>query len=162
MDLPGRAPLTVRRALAAALVAAAVAGCAGPGPVAVPPAADAGPAAAARCAALHQKLPKKVGDLTRRRTEPSSDRTAAWGDPAVVLRCGVVRPAGYRPELTPLAEVNGVGWYQHIAGATIEWVAVDRPVYVQLDVPRSYEAHAAFLVDLAGPIAATLPRRTPG
>ena len=122
-----------------------------------PPPPD--PAAARLCAELHGRLPDKLGDLARRRTDPVSDRTAAWGTRPVVLRCGVPAPEGYRPELTSLAEVNGIGWYQHIAGATIEWVAVDRPVYVQLDVPRSYEGHGTLLVDLAGAITAALPKR---
>lgn len=136
---------------------ATLAGC-GPGPVRViPPTAE--PAGSRLCAALHDTLPKKVGDLGRRRTQPSSNRTAAWGKPAVVLRCGVGPPEGYRPEVATVAEVNGVSWYQHIAGATIEWVVVDRPVHVELAVPRTYGGQGAFLADLTAAITATLPKR---
>lgn len=141
----------------AATAATTAAGC-GPGPVRVtPPTAE--PDAAGVCAALHARLPEKVGDQRRRRTEPPSDRTAAWGDPATVLRCGVGRPEGYRPKLSPIIEVSGVTWYQHIAGATIEWVAVDRPAYVELSIPRTYDGQGAFLVDLAPSITATLAKR---
>ncbi len=143
-----------------ALAVAGLVGC-GPGPVRVnPPTAE--PAATKLCAALHERLPKKIGDLGRRRTEPSSDRTAAWGQPAVVLRCGVGTPENFRPASTPVAEVNGVSWFQHIAGATIEWVVVDRPVHVELAVPRTYDGQGAFLADLSPPITAALPERPPG
>jgi len=141
----------------AGLVTAALAGC-GPGPVRVtPPTAE--PAGSQLCTTLHDRLPKKVGDLDQRRTEPPSSRTAAWGEPAVVLRCGVGPPEGYRPQVATVAEVNGVSWYQHIAGATIEWVVVDRPVHVELAVPRTYDGQGAFLADLTAAITATLPKR---
>lgn len=167
MDLPGGAPLTCygRRTRTASgvvigLAAVLLAGCS-PGPVRVgPPGTE--PAGTPLCAALHARLPAKVGDLDRRRTEPASDRTAAWGEPAVVLRCGVGVPEGYRPEVASVIEVNGVSWYQHIAGATIEWVVIDRAVYVELAVPRSYDGQGALLADLAGAITTALPKRPPG
>jgi len=140
-------------------VAASLTACA-PGPVPVtPPTAE--PAGAQLCAALHARLPQKVGDLGRRRTEPSSTRTAAWGKPPVVLRCGVAPPEGYRPDVASVTEVDGVGWFQHIAGATIEWIVVDRPVHVELAVPRTYDGQGAFLADLSAAINATLPKRSP-
>ncbi len=142
------------------MAAASLAGCS-PGPVKIaPPAAE--PAGSQLCAALHDRLPKRVGDLERRRTEPSSNRTAAWGEPAVVLRCGVGPPEGFRPEVASVVEVNGVSWYQHIAGATIEWVVVDRPVHVELAVPRTYDGQGAILADLTVAITTTLPKRPVG
>ncbi|MDQ6651053.1 MAG: DUF3515 domain-containing protein, partial [Actinomycetota bacterium] len=89
--------------------------------------------------------------VDRRAVDPASPRSAAWGKRAVVLRCGVDRPAGYRAGVEPV-EVDGVAWFQHLAGDVVEWTAVDRPVYVELTVPATYSAQGGFLVALAGPI----------
>ncbi len=130
----------------------------GPVPVAVPVTAASGAAATgAACAALARALPERLGGQLRRRTSPASARVAAWGSPPVVLRCGVGRPPGYRPpDVIPVA-VDDVAWYQHIGGRSVQWVTVDRAVYVELDVPKSYDAQAGFLVDMGAAIRTTLP-----
>src|SRR3954454_19599598 len=71
-----------------------LAGCSGPGAVDVAassPPPD--PAVRAMCHALLDDLPDTVADdLSSRDVSPPDARAAAWGDPAVVLRCGVRRP----------------------------------------------------------------------
>lgn len=155
MDLPGRPSLTAR--LVAAVAATSFATSCSPGPVSVSaPTAEA--AAGPLCARLHARLPAQLGGLARRRTEPPSDRTAAWGRPAIALRCGVSGPPDFQPQLTPVAEVNGISWYQTLAGSTVQWICVDRPVHVELDIPTAYAGQGGFLADLAGAISATLPK----
>ncbi len=97
--MPRRPPV----ALLLAAGALALAGCTssdpapserpggGPVDVALPP---ADPEAVQVCAALAARLPDALGDDLARR-EVSSDplRSAAWGDPAITLACGVP-PAG--------------------------------------------------------------------
>jgi hypothetical protein len=123
-------------------------------PVAVPD----GPAVG--CARLHAGLPSSLAGRGARDVMPSSRRTAAWGSPAVTLRCGVQRPAGLRKE-SQLVVVDGVGWYLRSDDAPYVFTAVDRITYVEvrvpLGVPRS-EATAP-LADLAAPLKSALPPR---
>lgn len=58
------------------------------------------------CAPMMVALPDSLADAKRRST--SSQATAAWGDPAVVLlRCGVQVPG---PTTDRCVTVNGVDW----------------------------------------------------
>jgi len=77
----------------------------------------------------------------RRLVSPAAALGAAWGDPAIVLRCGV--PA---PDLSATAEcleANGVGWYVATdaedpeADATVT-AAGYRPV-VTVDIPGDHQ-----------------------
>ncbi|GAC1329934.1 MAG: hypothetical protein NVSMB13_17780 [Mycobacteriales bacterium] len=136
---------------ALSLLLAACSGTPAPVPVAVPTAG--GPAADAACARLTAALPTLlVKGVERRSVQPPSTRTAAWGTRPVVLRCGVDRPEGYRAGVEPV-EVNGVAWYQHLAGSVVEWTAVDRPLYLELTVPATYADQGSFLVELAAPVS---------
>ena len=54
-------------------------------------------------------LPHRVSERARRETK-GSPLGAAWGDPAIVLRCGVGTPEGYEPG-SPCQRVNGVDWF---------------------------------------------------
>ncbi len=52
------------------------------------------------------RLPDAIGELQRRSVDAQS--TAAYGDPtAVIVRCGLARPA---PSVLPCATVDGVDW----------------------------------------------------
>jgi hypothetical protein len=76
-------------------------------------------------------------DLPPRRTQTDSALVRAWGDPSVVLRCGVVRPAGLQPAASAqLVEIDGVNWLpDQTSGATV-FTSVDRAVYVEVSVPK--------------------------
>ncbi len=142
------------------LTGIALAGC---GPAAAPvrvmlPDPPPEAAEAAACERLVAALPAELDDREQRETQPRSPLVRAWGEEPVVLTCGVERPEGYRPPAVSPYGVNGVQWYHHIAGDTIEWYPVDRTVYLRLDVPRDVEA-ASLLVALAEPIKRTLPAR---
>ncbi|MFN2494351.1 MAG: DUF3515 domain-containing protein [Pseudonocardiaceae bacterium] len=119
-------------------------------------------ATSADCGRLLAALPDELdGDLARRQlAAPVPSGTAAWGDPPVVLRCGLDRPA----ELTAtswLLDVSGVAFLQlsqlSDAGIT-SWVAVDRPVYVVVTMPA--DAGSGPLQQLAEVISDTLPPAT--
>jgi hypothetical protein len=109
--------------------------------------------------ALPDQLDSPQGDLDKRATTPRSTRTAAWGDPAVVLRCGVRRPPGYQTGAQTVG-VNGVDWFQHIGRHRVTWTAVGRSPRVQLRVPKSYPSQGGFLVQL-GKIVQRLSPMTP-
>jgi len=104
-----------------------------------------GAADAARCSALHKALPSTLLGQDSRRTSPSSDTTAAWGKPPVVLRCGVGTPAVLDPKSAtydPTAQaedINGVCWVDEKAadGAT-RFTTVKQRTYVEVTVPSAY------------------------
>jgi uncharacterized protein DUF3515 len=122
--------------------------------VAAPPAQ---PAAGQRaCRQLISALPTELGDRPARPVDSSSPYVVAWGDPAVVLRCGVARP----PSFISTADVqliNGVTWFAERRGQTTAWTVVDRPVYVEVLVPAA-DASAP-VARLSTPITAALRPR---
>ncbi|GAA3951215.1 hypothetical protein GCM10023085_37320 [Actinomadura viridis] len=133
------------------------AGC-GAGAVRVPvPAPDA--AGARLCAGL--RLPEKVHGLERRDTDPESPLTAAWGSPAIALRCGVPRPAALVPT-SQLVTVNGVDWFGQPADRPVTFTAVARQVYVEVTVPPKYSPPGDVLVELGAAISATIPKKPEG
>ena len=125
-----------------------------PVPVSVPPGAGS-----AACLRLYDALPGELDGHDRRETAPPSQRTAAWGDPPLRLRCGVGRPA----ELTRTAEllvVDGVDWFLVERSSAYEFTTVGRQAYVELSVPRATPRARATapLVDLAAAIRGTVRR----
>ena len=120
------------------------------------------------CAALLEALPDTVADdLSSRDVSPSDALAAAWGDPAVVLRCGVPRPAAM-VRTSACFEVNGVGWLatqdgREVTGdapvdGTLTFTTIGRAAYVEVTVPAMDDHQPAdVLPALAGPIDQTIP-----
>jgi len=101
-------------------------------------AVDAPDAASVACASLMAALPDPLGGLPRRRLtqgdEPLLAGVAGWGEPAVILRCGLPTPQ----ELTcsaPVQVVDGVSWLPLYGAGVTSYLAVDRPVRIALTVP---------------------------
>jgi hypothetical protein len=122
------------------------------------------PADAQACRALLDALPDEIDPGVERRPVEGPDgrpdgRTAAWGDPAVVLQCGVAESD--RPEEP--AQVNGVLWSVRDIGAGYRWTTQDRVPAVAVDVPDAYPNVAELVVPLADPVeqAVPLPAPTP-
>jgi hypothetical protein len=65
---------------------------------------------AAACRDLVAALPDEVDGQDRREVTGADGRAAAWGDPAIVLRCGVPQPSDFTDTATCI-EANGTGWY---------------------------------------------------
>ena len=125
---------------------------------AIPP----NPAADPGCVKVFAKLPVQLGTLAPRVARATSTFVAAWGDPAVILRCGVPRPGELIPGNADLVLDIGTG-----AGATTEWLpkktsagtyftTIDRSVYVEVFVPGELQSSAP-LPGLSQAIAAALP-----
>jgi hypothetical protein len=108
-----------------------------PAVVATPPPSSA--AAEAPCAQVLSRLPVRLAGLAPRvvHTMPSSPFVVAWGEPAIVLRCGVPRPTRFTAT-SSLLDVNGVSFLPVRAGGQTAFTAIDRAVYVEVDVPTSY------------------------
>ncbi|MFN2479321.1 MAG: DUF3515 domain-containing protein [Pseudonocardiaceae bacterium] len=161
-----RWPLGIALALAVALVVGVLIAAAivreqplGPLGLAVVPSPSAN---STDCARLLAALPETLdggdaGPLPRRiLATPAPAGTAGWGEPPVVLRCGLDRPV----ELTAtsrLLDVSGVQLLELVGLGTSTWVAVDRPVYVVVALPPT--SGSGPLQQLAAVIADTLPRR---
>jgi len=133
----------------------------GPLPLATVPAPEA---TSPDCAALVAALPEDIetgeddagaGQLDRRPiADPAPAGTAAWGEPPVVLRCGLGRPA----ELTVssrLLAVSGVQFLEIPGPGATSWVVVDRPVYVALTLPPG--SGSAALQQVSAAVRRTLP-----
>jgi hypothetical protein len=123
-------------------------------------AVDAPGAADPSCTSLMSALPDPLGQLPRRQLDQGSDPSlagvAAWGEPAVILRCGLPTPQ----ELTcsaPIQVVNGVAWLPLSGSGAITYLAVDRPVRVALTVPDG--ASTGPWQEMSTIIAATLTER---
>jgi Protein of unknown function (DUF3515) len=109
------------------------------------------------CMRLVDDLPHRVSERPRRETRGSS-LGAAWGDPAIVLRCGVGTPGSYEP-FSPCQRVDGVDWYapeEQIddQGAEVVLTTIGRAPNVEVVVPAEYRPPDAVMVDLARVIKA--------
>jgi hypothetical protein len=117
------------------------------------------------CADLLRKLPATVDGAERRDVDPAQSAAAAWGDPAIVLRCGVDRPAGL-DEFATCQEVNGVGWWvpeEQMTGAPtpLTMTTVDREVLVEVSLPETHWPPANTMVDLADAVGEAVPQDSP-
>lgn len=103
--------------------------------VAAPPSPN--DATQAACVQVFAKLPVQLGDLAPRRTDTDSSFVAAWGDPAVVLRCGVSRPAALVPDASNfIISVDDVGWLPSQTKDADVFTSTDRAVYVEVTIPK--------------------------
>lgn len=119
--------------------------------------------AARLCRALHKELPKTVEGLKRRTPEPASELTAAWGAPAIKLRCGVGKPLDLTPgteHYDPYASsamVDGVMWLPEQLDDGYRFTTVLRRAYVEVTVPGKYAPEVNPLVDLASAVKKNVP-----
>lgn len=121
--------------------------------VAAPP---PNPAADAPCTKLLGTLPITLAGLSGRPARSPWTYVAAWGDPAVVLRCGVPRPGGLTPGSADFVlGVNGVNFFQASEDEAHLFTAIDRAAYVEVRVPDAYAQPP--LGPVADAIAKALP-----
>ncbi|MEV0126475.1 DUF3515 domain-containing protein [Streptomyces sp. NPDC050703] len=151
--------LTGTSALALLITAAACSTSDGEASVVVPsPAAKA----AGLCRDLHGQLPEKVDGLERTDPGPASELTAGWGDPAIILRCGVERP---REMIDPDyaakngVKVDGVAWLlQKHDDGSYTFTTGARLAYVEVTLPAERAGGGLSpLTDFAAPIKKTVP-----
>jgi hypothetical protein len=113
----------------------------------------------ALCTTLSSFVPENLEGIGRRPTTPESPSTAAWGEPPIVLRCGVPRPAALT-ETSVLLDIDGVTWFPEPLAAgtaftTTGWPPepAASPVFVEVRIPDEYPAPAALLTGLAPALA---------
>ncbi|MER6224584.1 DUF3515 domain-containing protein [Streptomyces sp. 900105755] len=144
--------------LAALMIAAVGCSSADDAPSAAVP--SPGGAVATLCDRLDRVLPTKVDKLGRQDPEPASPLTAGWGgDPAIILRCGVERPAKMADAEADGVEVNGVGWLlEQESDKSFRFTTTLRKAYVEVTIPAGRTADGmAPLVSLAPAIKKAIP-----
>ena len=101
------------------------------------------------CDALYADLPNSVAAQTRRDVEDTV--AAVWGDPQIILRCGVEEPAGLTPS-SRCDDVDGVGWFTEDTADGFLFTTIGRQFFISIEVPKDYEPPADALVDLAASV----------
>jgi hypothetical protein len=108
----------------------------------------------APCRTLLKALPETVADQTRRPVS-GSPYAAAWGDPAIVLRCGVPLPADFAG--APCITRDGIGWsipadQADGRGDEVRMTLAFRSPVVQVRVPAHYRPYgpSEVMADLDG------------
>jgi uncharacterized protein DUF3515 len=144
-------------AVACAVALLATGACSGP-LVVRSPHVSGGTARA--CSALVAALPARVADQERRKVDPAGGYAAAWGDPAIELRCGGPRPRGF-DRFSTCQVTNGVAWFipeSQVQGhpVPITMTTVGRAEYVEVRIPRDYFPPATAMVDLAPAVKRTI------
>jgi len=124
------------------------------GPVTVT-AAPLGERAEVVCRALVAKLPDHVRDARRRPVSAGPEQNAAYGDPAVVLACGV--PTASFADTDDVYLLNGVCWHTTGASGATVWQTVDREIPVQVTVPGAKDGSSQWVIGLTTAIGSTVP-----
>ncbi len=105
------------------------------------------------CTAAGSAWPTTVSHLPRRDTTSSSPAVAAWGDPAVIARCGV---AALAPTTDPCVDVDGVGWVSSDLSDGTRFTTFGTDPAIEVLVPQDY-APEALLLPAFTPAARALP-----
>ncbi|MEU8754186.1 DUF3515 domain-containing protein [Streptomyces chartreusis] len=117
------------------------------------------------CRNLDKALPAEVDGADREDPSPASTLTAGWGDPAIILRCGVVRPskmsdpavAEGRDDDAVAGGVNGVRWLMEEDGdGGYRFTSALRRAYVEVTVPKGRDS-SSVLIDLAPAVKKAIP-----
>jgi hypothetical protein len=116
----------------------------------VVPDAGADPA----CAAMADRLPSRLLNQERVATSQSSPAVAAWGDPAIIWRCGVTPPG---PTTQDCIAVNGIDWVVEPLDDGTGFVSYGRDPAVQVLVPETYAPETFALTALSSAVG-TVPQ----
>jgi len=139
----------MRRQRPALVVVGAVAcltACGNPVQVDAP---DLSPDDSRACLQLLDALPDRVGEQQQREVEGGPG--AAYGDPPIVVRCGVPLPAEL---LTSCFSVNGIDWYVDEVDEAVVALTAGRRPSVEVTVPSAYGASNSALVDVTDTVRA--------
>jgi hypothetical protein len=127
-----------------------------------PTAEDLRDAEADACADLLEDLPATLDGQDRRDVTPDGALAAAWGDPAIVVRCGVDEPAEF-DRVAECVTVDDVDWFfpgdDLVApeGPDVVFSVVNRAVTVEVTRAADYGPPAEVLADLSGPVSEHVP-----
>ncbi|WP_243744544.1 DUF3515 domain-containing protein [Streptomyces hainanensis] len=115
------------------------------------------------CEALATDLPDEVDGESRGTAAGDSPYVAVWGDPAIVLRCGVPEPAvmtAGSETYDPGAEfvgVNDVTWLYEEQSDGARFTTAEREFFVEMTVPDDYAPEVNPLLDVAAAVLDHIP-----
>jgi hypothetical protein len=110
------------------------------------------------CKALLADVPRNVAD--QKNIDVPGRVAAAWGDPAIILRCGVEKPDALTPS-SQCFEVSDVGWLAETTADGYLFTTIGRAFHVSVEVPKAYDPAADALADLAPTVKKHDPERDP-
>ncbi|AXH97781.1 DUF3515 domain-containing protein [Ornithinimicrobium avium] len=99
------------------------------------------------CRAVAAHWPQTVGGLTPRVTAVQSAGVAAWGDPAIVARCGKQPPG---PTTDQCLDINGVDWVATELDDGTMFTTYGRSPAIEVLVPDSYDTAPLWLPAFTG------------
>ncbi|MEU8673171.1 DUF3515 domain-containing protein [Streptomyces sp. NPDC048560] len=153
-----RLPRSLFLAPSAAVLVMAAAGCSSSDARASITVPTPSSEAAAYCEALHRELPKTVAGMDRSDPGPDSDLTAGWGDGAIVLRCGVPRPAKMEDVQSEGIDADGVNWLlEQREDAGPRFTTTYRKAYVEVTLPKEFAHDITPLAEFAASVRKTVP-----
>ncbi len=100
----------------------------------------------ADCKALYADGAQRVAG--QKQVLVKGQKATAWGDPAIILRCGVTAPEALQPT-SRCDMVAGVGWLTEEIADGYLFTTIGRQFYISVEVPADYDPAADALVDLA-------------
>ncbi|MGW5866897.1 DUF3515 domain-containing protein [Streptomyces sp. NPDC055239] len=111
------------------------------------------------CRNLDKQLPKKVDGLERVDPEPKSELTAGWGDPAIILRCGVAKPPEMNDPEADGVTADGVNWLlEEQDDGSFRFTSTLRKAYVEVTLPKERaQSGVGPLTDFAAPMKKAIP-----
>ena len=133
------------------------------------PSAAAGPVSAAapplatqqtaNCAKVLAKLPVSLDGRPPRvvHTTPDTPFVVAWGNPAIVLRCGVAKPAQLHPgSAVQYREIDNFAFVLDLGKRSATYTSVDRAAFVSVDFPAGVQP-GNYLPTVADALKSALP-----
>lgn len=119
----------------AALAALLLSGCSTSVKAAPFEGADSNPG----CRSVVALWPTTVGGQSSRVTAANSFTVAAWGDPAIIARCGAAVP---EPTTTQCLDIAGVDWVAERLEDGVKFTTYGREPAIEVLVPEAYATEA--------------------
>jgi hypothetical protein len=119
---------------------------------------------AGACAKVLAELPLELGSLDPRivHTKPDTPYVVAWGDPAVVLSCGVDKPKQLFPgsgeKVFSAGNPSGPYYILTGSGGPNVYTIIDRAPFVSITVPAKYRAAGPMVQTLIDAVGKALPK----
>ncbi|GGN53973.1 hypothetical protein GCM10010112_03300 [Actinoplanes lobatus] len=118
------------------------------------------------CLAVTAQLPAKIRDLDARKVSAGPEQNAAYGEPPLLVSCGVPQPAmcttlddktpGCVPMDTELLFMDGVCWFGKNDDGTAVLTTMDREVPVRVTVPSAYQNPAQWANEFSETVVKTV------
>ena len=137
------APAYVVRSAAIASLSVLLVGCSRPVDVQAPRIIEA-------CEPILAAAPIRILGELQRETTPADAAAIAWGDPPIVLVCGVSIEV---PVDAQVVEVDGVAWVAESTDAGTVFTTLETAPAVQVRVPVDYRPEIDVLTELGDAIA---------